>query len=51
MKYKITKLFIGGILENLMIEEETNVEFEIGFTCNNPAGGSPYRIIDVKEIV
>lgn len=47
--YKITKLFIGGILEGLTHTEITPVKFELGFECKKPIGGtSPYRIIAVE---
>lgn len=49
-KYQITKKFIGGLLEGLTHTETTTVNFNIGFICNNPIGGSPYEIISVKEI-
>lgn len=49
-KYEVTREFIGGILEGLTHTELTSVRFDIGFTCQNPVGGSPYTIIACKEV-
>jgi len=48
-KYLVTKLFIGGLLNGLTIEEETTCCYRVGFVCKNPIGGSPYKIIAVVE--
>ena len=49
-KYLVTRQFIGGILSGLTHTEITGAKFEVGFVCNNPIGGSPYKIIAVKEL-
>jgi hypothetical protein len=48
--YEVTKLFIGGILAGLTIVEKTSVKFAVGFECQKPCGGSPYRIVEVRRI-
>ncbi len=48
MKYKVTRLFIGGILKGLTYTETTSVKFTVGFVCRKPIGGSPYKIIAVE---
>jgi len=50
LKYKVTRQFIGGILNGLTHTEITGAKFEIGFVCWEPIGGSPYRIIAVEQI-
>ena len=49
-KYRITRLFIGGLLDGLTHTELTSVEFSVGFECHKPIGGSPYRIISVERV-
>lgn len=49
-KWKIVKLFIGGILEGLTYEEVTTVKFELGEEVKKPVAGSPYRIISVEYL-
>lgn len=48
--FKVTKLFIGGILEGLTHTEITSVAWIVGQEVTNPIGGSPYRIIAVELI-
>ncbi len=49
-QYRVTRLFIGGILKGLTHTDLTTVKFEVGFICNRPCAGSPYRIIAVEKI-
>lgn len=49
MKYIVTRIFIGGMLEGLTHTGVTTTKPEIGFECKNPLGGSPYRILKVQE--
>ncbi len=44
-QYKITKLFITGILKGLMYTEITSVNFELNKTYNN------YKIICKQEVI
>jgi hypothetical protein len=56
--YRITKLFIGGILDGLTHTDEVRLDIQvdqpmlrIGWTCRKPCGGSsPYRIVAVARI-
>lgn len=48
-KYKVTRLFIGGILKGITHTEVTSVRFDVGFICNNSIG-SPYKIIFCEEV-
>ena len=48
--YKVTKQFIGGILNGLTYTEITEIHARVGFRCNKPVGGSPYRIIRVDRV-
>ena len=50
MKYEIVKLFIGGLLKGLTYTEKTDIQFYINQTVSKPCGGSPYKIISVKDI-
>jgi len=50
MKYEIVKLFIGGLLEGLTYTEKTDIQFHINQVVSKPCGGSPYKIVSVKEI-
>lgn len=49
-RYKIIKLFIGGLLKGLTYEETRSFPMTVGFTCKHPVGGSPYKIILCEEI-
>lgn len=51
MKYRIVKLFIGGLLKGLTYEYVSSVKFEVGFICHKPIGGSPYKIISVTSLL
>jgi hypothetical protein len=44
--YQITKVFTGGILKGLTIQEKTSVKFAVGFECKKPIGGSSYKITE-----
>jgi hypothetical protein len=50
MKYEIVKLFIGGFLKGLTYTEKTDIQFNINQIVSKPCGGSPYKIVSVKEI-
>jgi len=50
MKYEVTKKFIGGILKGLTYTSITSVKFEVGFTCKDSIGGSPYKIISCNPV-
>lgn len=50
MNYKVTRLFIGGLLKGMTHTGMTDVKFTVGFVCRKPIGGSPYKIIVVEEI-
>lgn len=47
-KYRVTKRFLAGLLEGLTYIFETDVEYHVGWVCENPIGGSPY-VIDTVE--
>lgn len=49
-RYEVTRLFIGGMLEGTTHTGVTSVEFEVGFECLKPVGGSPYRITSVEVV-
>ena len=50
-KYRVTKLFIGGILEGLSRVEETSVAFKVGDVISKPCGGtSPYKVVSVEVL-
>ena len=47
--YRVTRKFIGGLLEGIVYTEITNVKYEVGFVCLNPSlGTSPYIILGVE---
>ena len=46
--YEVTREFTGGLLKGLTHTETTTVKFDVGFICEKPCGGDPYRIISVK---
>ena len=48
--YKVTREFIGGTLKGLTYIGLTSVKFDVGFTCLNPIGGSPYKIISCELV-
>jgi len=48
-RYLVTRKFIGGILDGLTHTEVTSVQFDVGFRCENPVGGSPYVIVACVE--
>jgi hypothetical protein len=50
VKYRVTKLFTGGLLEGLTIEETTTVLFPVGFVCEKPVAGSPYVVTGVEVL-
>ena len=47
--YIVEKKFIGGFLDGLTISEMTNVKYPLGFVCEKPVGGSPYKIISIVK--
>jgi F0F1-type ATP synthase assembly protein I len=49
--FVVTKEFTGGVLHGLTINETTPVRFEVGFVCDKPSGGSPYKVIACKPVV
>ena len=49
-RFKITKLFIGGLLQGLVTEEFTDANFFIGQKILKPCGGSPYQIIVIERL-
>ena len=49
-QYKVTRLFVGGILEGLEYTEVTAIEYTLGWVCNKPIGGSPYKIIRIEKV-
>ena len=49
-RYRITRRFIGGILNGMTYTENTSVFMPVGFTCLNPVGGSPYQIVAVEPL-
>jgi hypothetical protein len=50
-QYEVTRKFIGGILEGITITQIQTFKSTIGFKCIKPIGGSPYIIIDCKEVI
>lgn len=48
--YKITKLFIDGLLEGLRYEEKTIVAFECGRIYSDCVTGERYQIVDIELI-
>lgn len=51
MFYKVTRKFIGGILEGLEHEGITSVEFKTGEVFEKPfSGSSPFKIIKVEAL-
>lgn len=48
--YKITRLFIGGLLCGLRHTSYSSVSFPVGWECLNPVGGSPYRIVECEYV-
>lgn len=49
-KYKVTKLFVNGILKGLTYEEETSVKFEVGKVYYPAFGLSSYKVIKCEEV-
>ena len=49
-KFKVTRMFIGGLLNGLTHTEITSVERKVGFECLKPVGGSAYKIIAVEQV-
>lgn len=49
--YRVTKLFIGGLLAGLTYTVETRYPFPVGWECLLPYGNtSPYRIVECVQI-
>lgn len=46
--FVVTKLFTGGLLKGLTIEEEYSFR-PTKLVVNKPAAGSPYEIIEIRE--
>ena len=49
-EYRITREFIGGLLVGMTHTGVYWNQMKVGFTCEHPVGGSPYRIIECVEI-
>jgi len=49
-QFRVTKLFIGGILDGLTYTFTDTREWEVGWVCEKPIGGSPYRIVECVEL-
>jgi len=43
-KYVVRRVFLSGILAGITHTEITTVRFDVGWTCEKPLGGDPYRI-------
>lgn len=50
IRYAVTKTFTSGLLKGLTIVENTTMRFAVGFVCDQPVAGSPYRIEAVKVL-
>lgn len=50
-RFRVTRLFIGGILKGLTHTGEQSFRSTVGFECHNPIGGSPYRITACEQII
>ena len=50
-RYKVTKLFISGLLKGLTVEEKTFVKLNVGCQYGLPKNGSKYIVTSVEEIV
>lgn len=50
MRYYVTREFIGGLLAGITITQCLNYAPPVGFVCNHPIGGSPYRIVSVIPV-
>lgn len=52
--YEVTREFIGGILEGLthtsVQRHSEGLQPKEGAEVANPIGGSPYRVLSVKEV-
>ncbi len=48
--YRVTRKFIGGILNGLTFTDTTSVKYEVGYICLSPFGGSAYEITHCEEI-
>lgn len=48
--YKITRLFIGGLLNGLTHTGTYTSPMTVGFVCQNPVGGSPYKVVECVEV-
>jgi hypothetical protein len=49
-RYEVTKYFISGLLKGITYIEKTTVNFHINQIVSKPCGGSPYKIILIKEV-
>jgi hypothetical protein len=47
--YEVTRKFTGGVLEGLSHTDKISFPMEVGFSCKDPIGGSPYVITECKE--
>jgi hypothetical protein len=48
--YKVTKLFLKGLLKGMKITEVTSVKFTVGKTYKACVGHSSYKIIECVAV-
>lgn len=50
-QFRVTKLFISGFLAGLTYTFTDSRPWTVGWVCEKPIGGSPYRIIECVELI
>lgn len=49
-RYIVTKVFTDGLLEGLSVDDETNVEFELGKEYKGVLGSSDYKVVAIRDL-
>ena len=49
-RYKVTKLFITGLLKGLTVEEKTFIKLKVDCEYGIPKSGSRYIVTSIEEL-
>lgn len=49
-QFRIVRVFIGGLLGGITHTGIFDSPMPVGWVCEKPIGGSPYRIVECSEI-
>ena len=48
--FRVTRVFTAGILAGITYTETSRVQMPVGFTCEKPSAGDPYKVTACEPI-